>query len=212
MERKAILFIVTTVIVLTAVYLAFPALFNLPQFSPTRPMVPTIAQFFLKLDARSSKIEWLVPGEEGYTGTLQFRFGELGQNESGQVRGSFTVDMTSLTATDQTLQKRLRSEEFFNVGRFITAEFEATGLEFIRPDNLASGTPAVYYELTGKLTVKGVTAEIKVPLLVSQEGDNLVATGQFAFYRDVFRLGPDDSRLPNEAVVSLSLVSQGLPK
>ena len=217
MERKAILFIVTVVIVIAAIYLAFPLLFNWSSFNRqvNQPVdLPSTlpSKFFLKLDTGTSTLSWSATnGDSDYAGSLQFRFGEISRDASG-VTGSFSVDATSLKATDPTVQRRLLSAEFLDAGRYITAELAVTGLTFVRPEYRPAGAPAAVYELTGDLTIRGVSQAVRVLLLVAPEEERLVATGSFTISRELFRLGSVDPKLPDLVQISVHLVSQVRPE
>ena len=69
MEKKALLFIVAMVVIIGAVYLAFPLISGfLPKISPVKtPTKPVVTEFFFQLDPATSTLSWEA-GE--YSGSL----------------------------------------------------------------------------------------------------------------------------------------------
>lgn len=206
MERKAILFVVVVIIVLAAVYLAFPALFNFSRFTK-EPVVnkPVITEFFLRLDPATSTLAWVAGN---YNGSINFRFGEIGRDEAGKVAGVFAVDMTSFKASDVAAESKLKSKEFFDAERFTNAELAVTELNYFGPEFISANEQVEKYELAGDLTIKGVTQRVKVPLLLKIIEGQVVATGEFTISREQFLLGPKANNLPNEVKVTVKLVSK----
>jgi len=101
---------------------------------------------------------------DSHTGTLSVSEGRLMMGGDKLVGGEFTIDMNSLTNTDiddpgkrGNLEGHLKNEDFFEVAKFPTATFE---LLQVQP---ATGTPDITHNLTGNLTLKGVTKSITIP-------------------------------------------------
>ncbi|WPR71033.1 YceI family protein [Flavobacterium sp. NG2] len=117
-----------------------------------------------KIDASKSTINWVGKKVTGkHNGTVNFKEGQLifkGNNVAG---GSFTVDMTSLTATDLSgeyqgkLNGHLKSEDFFG-----TEKFPTSNLVFKKIATKANGV----YSVTADLTIKGKTNPVNFDLTV----------------------------------------------
>jgi len=117
-----------------------------------------------KIDVKKSTINWVgkkVTGE--HSGTVNFKEGNLifkGEKVAG---GNFTVDMTSLTATDLSgdwktkLDGHLRSEDFFGTEKNPTAT-----LVFKKIATKPNGV----YTVTADLTIKGITNPVTFDLTV----------------------------------------------
>jgi polyisoprenoid-binding protein YceI len=92
---------------------------------------------------------------------LNLKQGSLIFKKTKLVGGNFTVDMTSLTATDLTgedlgnLNGHLKSDDFFGTEKFQTAT-----LVFKK---IAEKTPGIY-TITGDLTIKGIKQSITFDL------------------------------------------------
>lgn len=117
------------------------------------------------INASTSTIEWLAKKVTGqHSGTVNFKDGALVLKKNKVVGGSFTVDMTSLTATDLTgeylgkLNGHLKSEDFFGTEKFPTATlvFKKIGVK-----------SANVYNVTADLTIKGITNPVTFELAVN---------------------------------------------
>jgi polyisoprenoid-binding protein YceI len=117
-----------------------------------------------KIDAAKSTINWVgkkVTGE--HSGTVNFQEGMLIFKGKKVVGGNFTVDMTSLTATDltgewkQKLDGHLKADDFFGTDKFKTAT-----LKFTTIADKGNGL----YSVTADLTIKGITKPVTFDLTV----------------------------------------------
>ncbi|WP_284652535.1 YceI family protein [Flavobacterium terrisoli] len=118
-----------------------------------------------KIDASKSTINWVgkkVTGE--HSGTVNFQEGMLIFKGKKVTGGNFTVDMTSLTATDltgewkQKLDGHLKADDFFGTDKFKTAT-----LKFTKIADKGNGV----YTVTADLTIKGVTNPTTFDLTVN---------------------------------------------
>lgn len=132
-----------------------------------------------QLNLQTSKLEWTGRNLlSAHCGTLKLRAGHLEVRDGRPVRGAFTIDMDSIENLDipdakmrQVLVSHLKSDDFFDVQRFPTAEFQfskITALPDARPGN-------PNYNVTGTLTLKGVTGELVFPAIVASPADGLLA-------------------------------------
>ncbi|MBT8281442.1 MAG: YceI family protein [Muriicola sp.] len=108
-----------------------------------------------------------------HTGLIQLTAGELTFDEDVLVGGNFTVDMTSLIATDleggskAKLEGHLKSDDFFGVSNHPSSTLVFTNVK-------ANGKNS--YEVTGDLTIKGITKPITFD--VSIYGNKATATAK----------------------------------
>lgn len=117
-----------------------------------------------KVNVEKSTIKWVgkkVTGE--HTGTVNLKEGNLIFKGNKLAGGNFTVDMTSMTATDLSgdykgkLDGHLKSEDFFG-----TEKNPTSTLVFKKIAAKANGV----YTVTGDLTIKGITNPITFDLAV----------------------------------------------
>lgn len=125
-----------------------------------------------KVDTGKSKIEWVgrkVTGE--HKGELKLASGNLNFDGKNFKGGSFVIDMNSLSVTDLQgemngkLLGHLKSEDFFSVDKFSTSKFVVTKI---------TPTGAGKVNITGNLTIKGITKPITFPAAVAIKENNVV--------------------------------------
>lgn len=98
-----------------------------------------------------------------HTGTVALQSGALAFDNGQLTGGEFTVDMTTLTATDlegewkDKLVGHLKSDDFFSVEKHNLSSLVFTQVK-------ASGKNS--YEVTGNLTIKGITKPVTFDLSV----------------------------------------------
>jgi polyisoprenoid-binding protein YceI len=122
--------------------------------------------------------------------------------ESGKV--SFTVELGSASiGTPETLTE-LKKPEWFDAAKFPSASFQSTSIK-----SLGAGK----IDVVGKLTIKGISNEIHVPMTLAQTGDTLKANGEFTIKRLDYKIGAgewgDTSLVANEVLVRPRLTVQG---
>lgn len=148
--------------ILTSTLLASTVLF----LAFTKPKTETY-----KVDTEKSSIQWIgrkITGE--HNGTVKISDGELSANGNSVKAGKFTMDMTSIVCNDAAnLTRHLKSEDFFGVEKFPTSVFTITKVT-------AAGADRV--NVTGTLTIKGITEAITFPATVKKEGDVIVAVAK----------------------------------
>ena len=124
--------------------------------------------------------------------------------ETGKV--AFTVDLGSASIGTPDTVTELKKPEWFDVGKSPSATFRSTSVK-----SLGAGR----IDVVGKLTIKGVTSEIHVPMTLAQQGDLLKASGEFTIKRLDYRIGAgewgDTSLVANEVLVRPRLTVQGKP-
>jgi polyisoprenoid-binding protein YceI len=139
---------------------------------------PSLSGSF-ELDTKKSTIKWTGANlSNSHSGTLRFANGrfQLRQGELEDAR--FQIDLKSLVCddikdakTNQMLIEHLASEDFFDVAKYPTAKFQLTVAKVLSP-----GTPgSPNYEMSGRLTLKGVTDRVTFPAVVGQPDPNTIA-------------------------------------
>jgi len=119
------------------------------------------------IDAKSSTIKWVgkkVTGE--HSGTVDFKDGAVIFKGKKLAGGSFTVDMTSLNATDlsgeyqQKLNGHLKADDFFGTDKYPTAKLVFKKIGTTKNANV--------YAVTADLTIKGITKPVTFDLTVGK--------------------------------------------
>jgi polyisoprenoid-binding protein YceI/rhodanese-related sulfurtransferase len=132
-----------------------------------------------RINLEKSRIEWTGRNlTNAHSGKVKLCAGQIEIRDSRPVRGEFTLDMDSIENLDlsdskmrQILIAHLKSDDFFDVRRFPTAEFRLTKIAAL--PGAPRGNPN--YEVIGQLTLKSVTNEITFPVIVGLTPDGLIA-------------------------------------
>jgi polyisoprenoid-binding protein YceI len=117
-----------------------------------------------KIDAAKSNINWVGKKVTGqHNGTVGFKSGALVFKKNVLKGGTFTVDMTSLTATDLTgeyqgkLNGHLKADDFFGTEKFPTSTLVFKTIAVKAKD---------VYTVTADLTIKGITKPVTFDITV----------------------------------------------
>jgi polyisoprenoid-binding protein YceI len=123
--------------------------------------------------------------------------------ETGSV--SFTIDTGSARFGSAELDAEVPKATWLNVALFPQATFTSSGVKAIS---------AGRFEVVGKLTIKGATRELVVPVQVTQSGATSQASGSFVIKRLDYKVGEaewaDTSLLANDVQVRFKLALTGL--
>lgn len=137
---------------------------------------PALKTETFTIDTKNSSIEWVAAKVTGkHNGTVKISSGNLVFNGKSLQGGSFTTDMNSIAVVDlqgesaQKLIGHLRSDDFFSVEKHPTSEFRITKVS-------PAGTDQV--NITGDLTIKGITQPITFPAIVKRQGNAVVAVAK----------------------------------
>ena len=139
----------------------------------------------LKVNTSKSELTWLgkkVTGE--HTGKIALKEGVITLDGSKLVGGKFVADLTSITNTDLTdkeyngkLIGHLKSDDFFSVEKHPTATFVVTK---------ATPKSAGVYDVTGDLTIKGITKPATFPVTLKTTSTGAEATGKLVVDRSKY--------------------------
>ncbi|HEX5371830.1 MAG TPA: YceI family protein [Aquabacterium sp.] len=125
------------------------------------------------------------------------------QPQTGHV--SFQIDLGSVAINAET-DAELLKPEWFNTGKFPKAQFVSRRIQAVGPGR---------YEVSGALSIKGVSRELVVPVSLTSTGAQATATGSFKLKRLDFKIGDGDwadpSVVANDVQVRFKLLLQGLP-
>lgn len=168
-----------------------------------------------KVDTEKSVIKWVGKKVGGqHSGDLTFKNGELELKEGKISAASFTTDMNSMTCSDmdgqygEKLIGHLKSADFFDVENHATAKFEMTSFT---SNNDGTGT------MVGKLTIKGISQEISVPVSYKAGKGMIALRGDVKFDRTKFDIkygsasffdGIKDKAINDEVEFSFTIVAK----
>ncbi len=156
-----------------------------------------------------SSVKWKgeMLGVYAHEGTLSFSEGNISVVDDAVTGGSFVVDMSSISPTDENYDEEktqaklvghLSSDDFFSVEGNPTASFEITSVE----GNTAKGN----------LTIRGKTNEETVENIeVLSDGGKVVVSGTLTFERKKYDVSWDhpikDNVLSNDISLNIELIA-----
>ena len=119
---------------------------------------------------------------------------------------AFTIDLASVSLGVAETEAEIAKPDWFDTKKFPQAAFQSTGVKATGPGR---------YEVAGKLTIKGASQNVVVPVALAQSGAATTATGSFAIRRLDFRIGDGDwkdtSMVANDVQVRFKLALTGMP-
>lgn len=95
-------------------------------------------------------------------------------------KASVDIDTASLDLGDAEMNKEVAKKEWFNSAQFPKATFVSSGIKTAGPGKL---------NVTGKLSIKGKTADVSFPLTVKTEAGKQVFEGALPIKRLAFNIG-----------------------
>ncbi|MCE7060899.1 YceI family protein [Dyadobacter sp. CY343] len=139
----------------------------------------------LKVNPAKSELTWVgkkVTGE--HTGKIALKEGTITMDGAKLTGGKFVADLNSITCTDLTdkeyndkLIGHLKSDDFFSVAKHPHATFVVTK---------ATPKSAGVYDVTGDLTIKGITKPATFPVTVKTTAAGTEATGKLVVDRSKY--------------------------
>jgi len=167
--------------------MGFVATAAITAFAFTAPKEKHLTTY--SVDTKATTATWLgkkVAGQHG--GKINVSKGSVINDHSTITGGSIEFDMNSITCTDLTdkewndkLIGHLKSDDFFSTAKNPTAKFEITKvapIATLKPDN--------DFNVTGKLTIKGVTNEITFPAKIKMDEKTMVVIAKIIINRTKF--------------------------
>jgi polyisoprenoid-binding protein YceI len=120
---------------------------------------------------------------------------------------AFTVDIASATLGSRETDAELPKAPWFNTAKFPQATFTSSSFKA-----LGGGK----YEVAGKLSIKGQTQDVVVPVAMTQAGAVTTAAGVLSIKRLAFKIGEGDwadtSMVADEVQVKFKLALTGVGK
>ncbi|AYB30358.1 YceI family protein [Chryseolinea soli] len=143
---------------------------------------------FLMVDTKQSTVAWTgyyAFNFNEHTGTIRLTKGEIEVADNRITGGFFELDMNSIEDVDmrgessaKDLEDHLKSDDFFSVAQYPSARFTIT-----KTKELKDGPNFPNYEITGTLTLKGITNTLTFPATVELKDGQLQATAKLKFDR-----------------------------
>lgn len=123
-------------------------------------------------------------------GTIKFDADDLSNSKF-----DISIDVSSINTGNSMQNKKAQTSEWFESSTYPSIKFVSSKVE-------KSGDG---YMITGKLTMKGVTKEKKIPATVSKSGSDLTFSGKFTVNRIDYGVGHKSDAVPDIMNISYSI-------
>jgi polyisoprenoid-binding protein YceI len=118
---------------------------------------------------------------------------------------AFTIDLASVSLGSGETEAEVAKADWFNTKAFPQATFQSTSAKSTGPGK---------FDVAGKLTIKGASQNVVVPVTVTQAGGNTTAVGSFVIKRLEYKIGEGDwkdtSMVANDVQVKFKLALSGV--
>lgn len=178
--NKILLLALVIIVVLVGWFFIWPSAKEVSAPIEEQVELGSLPDGVYEIDLDKSELNWegrktLIPNYVD-RGILGIGGGELMVAKGAITGGEVSFDMTKIEAMttgkssgETMLTKHLQSADFFDVANFPMAKLEMVSLS-----KSATGG----YELKAKLTIKNITQEITLPIVINQTAGGLKITGQ----------------------------------
>jgi polyisoprenoid-binding protein YceI len=112
----------------------------------------------------------------------------------------FKIDVRSISTGNGMMTKKAQTPEWFDSAKHPYAKFKSTKVEK-KEGNL--------YNITGNLTIKGITKTVTVPANYSKAGSKITFKGTFNVNRIDFKVGKKSTAVPDIMKVNFEIPAQG---
>lgn len=117
-------------------------------------------------------------------------------------RASIDIEVASIDAGSPEANDEVVGKQWFNAKAFPTARFVLSSAKALGGNR---------YEMAGKLTIKGTSRDLTVPVTLQQDGKNAIFDGSFVLRRADFAIGEgawaDFSTVANEVPIRFHILS-----
>ena len=136
----------------------------------------------VNVNKNNSTVIWTGSKPTGsHTGNVSIKSGYLTFDHGRLVGGNFTIDMTSITCTDIEKESKnkyfvdhLKDEDFFDVTEFPEANLNIKKVKRLN---------AQEYEMSGEMTIKGITNDLTFTSEVKLTGNSYLAIAKIIIDR-----------------------------
>ena len=119
---------------------------------------------------------------------------------------SFAIDLASVSLGTAETEAELFKPDWFSTKLFPQASFASTAVKAVG---------AGKFDVVGKLTIKGVSRDVVVPVALTQSANSTAAVGKFTMKRLDFKIGAGDwgdtSLVADDVQVKFKLSLSGVP-
>ena len=189
------IFLTLTIIAGMAVFMSFD--------KPVKDVTYTV-------DTERSTIDWTAKKiGGGHTGTIKITSGNLVHNGKSLTKGMFLINMSSITSDNAKVTTHLKSDDFFAAEKNPNSKFDILSVTPAGADRV---------NITGNLTIKGISQPISFPATVKTQKNIVVAVANnirvdrtkydIKFRSKTFFLEIGDKAIDDEFELNINLVAK----
>jgi len=137
-----------------------------------------------------------------HAGSFKEFDGNFNLKEGEPQSGEFTIEMNSLSSDSEKFTAHLKAADFFDVENYPQSKFAVTA--FTKKSESE-------YDLSGNLTLRGVTKNITFPTKVTHNGSDVTVVAEFDINRQDFEIsypGKKDDLIRDEVIIKLNLAAK----
>lgn len=141
---------------------------------------------FHKINTSASTVKWVGKKVTGqHDGSIAIKEGQLQFAKGKLTGGNVTIDMSSIKVLDMEgeyagkLEGHLKNDDFFGTDKFPNATLIITKVKETSKNN---------YDITGNLTIKGVTKPVDFKAVVTENGKGYKATSTIIIDRTNYNI------------------------
>ena len=136
------------------------------------------------------------------SGSFKIMEGQIDFDEKDLANSNFDfkIDVRSISTGNGMMTKKAQTPEWFDSAKHPYAKFKSTKVEK-KEGNL--------YNITGNLTIKGITKTVTVPANYSKSGSKITFKGTFNINRIDFKVGKKSTAVPDIMKVNFEIPAQG---
>lgn len=159
-------FMIRSVALLTAVVLpAGAATTARPVQVPPSTVTITVTQMGVPVDATFTRFHASIDYDPAHP---------------AHASAQFTIDVASLDLGDAEYNREILKPAWLDAARFPTATFISSSLKTVSPTQI---------EATGRITIKGITRDVRFPVTVKDSGQTRAYDGTVRIHRTDFKVG-----------------------
>jgi polyisoprenoid-binding protein YceI len=117
-------------------------------------------------------------------------------------KANVDIDITSFDLGDPAFNSEVMKKDWFNAAQFPHASFASTSMKSLSGDK---------FDVAGRLTIKGKTADVHFPMNMKKDGAHLVFEGALPIKRLAFNIGEgewkDTSVVADEVIIKFRVVA-----
>lgn len=183
------------------VALATTLVFGLVQFG-LAPFAEAVEYKEVNAKASTLSFTYQQMGSSNYGTFGKFEANlDFDTDNPGGAHAALTIDLSSIEAGSDDANTELQKPAWFDTATYPVATFESTSIKALGNNR---------YTITGKLSLRGLTREVSVPVLLKSESSIGIFVGDLVIKRDDFKIGEGEwanSVVSNEINIRFRMVA-----